>query len=290
MRSMTGYGRGAAERSGRRATVEVRSVNHRFLDIKLRGAALDPGVEEQVSARIRETAERGAITLTVHLERRGPGAAVRVDRAAARAAHAALVSLAEELGTDPPTLALVVAQPGVVLAADDADDSGAGEAVLAAADDALAQLFSMRAAEGAILARDFQARLAQLAQHIEEIATLAGAAPDEARRKLHDRVSRLLDGETPIDPARLAQEVAILADKSDVTEELVRARSHVEQLRTLSAGGSGAIGRRLDFLVQEMGRELNTMGAKSSAIEIVRRVVAAKAELEKIREQVQNVE
>src|SRR5689334_11565887 len=126
---MTGYGRGAAERSGRRATVEIRSVNHRFLDIKLRGAPLDPAVEEQVTAKVREAAERGAITVAVHLERRGPAVAMRLDRDAARAAHAALTSLAQDLGLEPPTLALIVAQPGVMVPVDDEGDAtGHGEA------------------------------------------------------------------------------------------------------------------------------------------------------------------
>jgi uncharacterized protein (TIGR00255 family) len=311
---MTGYGRGAAERSGRRATVEIRSVNHRFLDIKLRGSALDPTVEEQVTARLRDTVERGAVTVAVHIERRGP-ATVRIDAVAARAAHAALAQLAADLGTAPPTLDLVVGQPGVMVAADDGDDTGSGEAVLVATEEALAGLTAMRALEGAHLGRDLGERLDVLTTTFGELGALAAAAPEEARRRLADRLSRLLDGDA-VDPGRLAQEVAVLADKLDITEEIVRARSHVEQLRTLIAPiveggavkpsgpapararastqsertGGRAVGRRLDFLVQELGRELNTMGSKSSSIEIVRRVVAAKAELEKIREQVQNVE
>jgi uncharacterized protein (TIGR00255 family) len=313
---MTGYGRGAAERSGRRATVEIRSVNHRFLDIKLRGAALDPAVEEQITARLRDIVERGAVTVAIHVERRGPAASVRIDPAAARAAHAALAQLAADLGTAPPSLDLVVAQPGVIVAADDEDDTGTSEAVLAAADEALTGLTAMRALEGSHLGQDLGERLDVLSATFGELGALASAAPDEARRRLADRLSRLLDGDA-VDPGRLAQEVAVLADKMDITEEIVRARSHVEQLRALiapiGADGGGAapsgpapararastqsertagraVGRRLDFLVQELGRELNTMGSKSSSIEIVRRVVAAKAELEKVREQVQNVE
>jgi uncharacterized protein (TIGR00255 family) len=299
---MTGYGRGAAERSGRRATVEIRSVNHRFLDIKLRGAALDPAVEDQVTARLRDAVERGAVTVAIHVERGGPAAAVRIDPVAARAVHAAFSQLATDLGIAPPTLDLVLSQPGVLVAASDDDDgTSSAAAVLAAADEALAGLTAMRALEGANLGRDVGERLDALSTYFGELAALAAAAPDEARRRLAERLARLLDGDA-VDPARLAQEVAVLADKLDVTEEIVRAGTHVEQLRGLigpasgpvpaaaGKGGGRAIGRRLDFLVQELGRELNTMGAKSSSIEIVRRVVAAKAELEKVREQVQNVE
>jgi uncharacterized protein (TIGR00255 family) len=297
---MTGYGRGAAERGGRRATVEIRAVNHRFLDIKLRGAAVDGGTEEQLAARIRETVDRGAIAATIHLERRGP-AAVRYDADAAKAAHAALAQLAHDLGTPPPDLALIVAQPGVIVAALDEDDSAVTEAVIAAGDDALAALIAMRATEGAALARDLGTRLDAIASHITGIAARGQAQPIDARRRLDERLRRLLHDADPgreIDPQRVAQEIAILADKLDVTEELVRAQSHLAQMRALIAAPAtpatkqdkGGIGRRLDFLVQELGRELNTMGAKSAAPEIIDLVVRSKAELEKVREQVQNVE
>jgi uncharacterized protein (TIGR00255 family) len=291
---MTGYGRGVAERGGRRATVEIRAVNHRFLDVKLRGAALDGAVEDQLGTRIREALDRGAVTASLHLERRGP-TALHLDHEVARAAHAQLTSLAADLGLAPPGLALILAQPGVVVQSADDTDGEAAEAVLAAADAALAALVAMRAAEGQTLAADLDARLATLTQNLAAIETRAAAEPGEARRRIDERLRRLLGDSDPpreLDPARLAQEVAILADKLDITEELVRARSHVGQLRKLIGGPAarGGIGRRLDFLVQEIGRELNTMGAKSAAPEIIDLVVRSKAELEKVREQVQNVE
>jgi len=183
----------------------------------------------------------------------------------------------------------------VIVQGGDDGDGEAADAVLAAADAALGALVAMRAAEGQTLAGDLDARLAVLADNLTAIESRSAAQPDEARRRLDERLRRLLgEGDPPreLDPARLAQEVAILADKVDITEELVRARSHVGQLRKLIAGpaAKGGIGRRLDFLVQEIGRELNTMGAKSSAPEIIDLVVRSKAELEKVREQVQNVE
>lgn len=291
---MTGYGRGAAERGGRRATVEIRSVNHRFLDLKLRGAPIDGALEDQVGARIRDAVERGAVTATIHLERSGP-AAIRFDLDAARAVHAQLAAIAAALGTAPPELALVIAQPGVVQVAAGDDDGATGQAVLAAADLALAQLAGMRQAEGDRLAADVVARLTAIAGFLDGVSGRAQAAPAEARRRLDERLRRLLGDDKgepgrELDPQRLAQEVAILADKLDVTEELVRAQSHVAQMRALIASRGAAVGRRLDFLVQELGREFNTIGAKSAAVEIVDLVVRGKAELEKIREQVQNVE
>jgi uncharacterized protein (TIGR00255 family) len=291
MRSMTGHGRGTAERAGRRATVEIRAVNHRHLDLKLRGASLDPVVEEKLTARLRKDVERGSVTVTVHLERRGDAAAPKLDRAAARAAHDTLSALAKELGLPPPELALVVAQPGVITGGDDdADAQATGEAVLDAATAALDQLASMRAAEGKALAADLLARLDALGRAFDAVEVVAAGQPEDARRRLNERLSRLLDdGKVAVDPQRLAQEVALLADRLDVTEELVRARSHLAQARTLLAGQAAA-GRRLDFLVQELGREINTIGSKSGAAEISRLVVEAKAELEKIREQAQNLE
>jgi uncharacterized protein (TIGR00255 family) len=289
---MTGHGRATVERAGRRATVEIRAVNHRFLDLKVRGAPIAPPVEEQLHARVREQVERGAVTVTVHLERRGEAAALRLDPEAARVAHAALASLAEELGTAPPELGLVLAQPGVVTGADDlVDDAPAGEAVLEAGAQALAQLASMRATEGAALAHDIGARLDTLVALLDQIESAAAAQPDEVRRRLSDRLARLLeDARVAVDPGRLAQEVAVLADRADVTEEIVRFRSHVAQVRTLLGESRSGVGRRLDFLVQELGREINTIGSKSSAAEISRLVVEGKAELEKIREQAQNIE
>jgi uncharacterized protein (TIGR00255 family) len=295
MRSMTGHGRATVERAGRRATVEIRSVNHRFLDLKLRGASVAPAVEEQVSARVREQVERGAVTVTVHVERRGEAAALRLDHEAARAAHAELGQLARDLALAPPDLALILAQPGVVVAEDDlAEDETAAAAVLEAAGQALTRLAAMRDTEGRTLARDLGGRLESLRDLLTRIESAAAAQPEDVRRRLGERLARLLDEtRAHLDPTRLAQEVAVLADRADVTEEIVRARSHLDQVRGLLGGATapkGGVGRRLDFLVQELGREINTIGSKSSSGEISALVVEAKAELEKIREQAQNIE
>jgi uncharacterized protein (TIGR00255 family) len=283
---MTGYGRGAAEQDGRRATVEVRAVNHRFLDLKLRGAPIAPALEEQITARVRAAIERGAVTVSIHTST-ASAAAGRVDPAAARRVHAELAALAADLGVGGPDLALVLAQPGVVVASEPAADEPEPP-VAAALDAALAQLDGMRAAEGQALAAELRARLDELAALRAQVAALAAAVPAQLGKRLAERIRRLLEGADP-DPARLAQEVALLADRADVTEELVRLASHLEQARALLAG-PGAVGRRLDFLVQEIGRELNTIGSKSAAAEITAAVVEAKAVLEKIREQAQNVE
>lgn len=167
-------------------------------------------------------------------------------------------------------------------------DADAAAAASAAASAALDALVAMRDAEGAHLAADLGARLDAMAATFDALAAAGADAAVAARDRLHERLSRLLGG-TAIDPARLAQEVAVLADRADVTEELVRARSHLAQLAATMAQ-AGAVGRRLDFLVQELGREINTIGSKSTAAPIAQLVVQAKTELEKIREQVQNLE
>lgn len=289
---MTGYGRGVADHGGKRAIIEIRSVNHRFLDLKLRGAPLEPGAEERLCAAIRKQCERGAITVSVRTEERDPAAGLHVDRDAARRVHAELAALATELGiAEPVTLELLCAQPGVMVSQDSpADIESLAACIEAATIEAVAGLVRMRQAEGAALARDLVARVSRIGELAGELARHTAVAPEEAARRLEERVGRLLArSQMEVDPARMAQEVAILADRLDVTEELVRLHSHLEQVREIVAG-EGAIGRRLDFLVQEIGRELNTISSKSQSADIAQAVVEAKAELEKIREQVQNIE
>lgn len=285
---MTGYGRGVAEHAGVRATVDIRAVNHRFLDIKLRGS-ISPAIEDAITTKVRTSLERGAITISVAFEHRAPRVAARIDLEAAQRAFEQLTSLATQLGLARPDLPLVLAQPGVVT--DSTVDTGNDPtAIMTALDSALAQLDLMRTAEGKALETELVARLDELTTLRTNIAALAASMPQLVSKRLQERVKRLLEGEaTSLDPARLAQEVALLADRADVTEELVRLVSHIDQARTLLAGESAA-GRRLDFLVQEIGRELNTIGSKSSLAEISSTVVEAKAVLEKVREQVQNVE
>ena len=290
MRSMTGYGRGAVERGEVHATVDVRSVNHRFLDLKLRGGQLPAAVEDAIAARVRAAIGRGAVAVAVHLRGGAPGG-MRIDGDAAVRAHRMLAELAARLALPGPDLALVLAQPGVVTA-DDTPDDGAAAAALDALDAALVQLDAMRAAEGAALAGEIARRLDELIALRARIAELTAGVPQQIAHRLTERVRRLVDDAGAggaLDPGRLAQEIAVLAERADVTEELVRLTSHLDQVRAL-LGATGAVGRRLEFLVQEIGRELNTIGAKATTAEISAAIVDAKAVLEKIREQVQNVE
>ena len=279
---MTGHGRGSAETNGRRVTVEVRAVNHRFLDLKLR-VPVDADTERRAGEAIRRRIERGAVTVSLR-EEGSATRTVKLDLPLARGVHAALADLARELGLAAPIpLELVAAQPGVLALGEPAD----GDALfLAALDAALEALVAMRRAEGEALARDLSARLERLETLAREIGRLAAGAPSVLAARLRERLDRL---GADVPPERLAAEAALLDDRADVTEEIVRLDSHLRQARGLVAS-EAPIGRKLDFLVQELGREINTVGSKSPSAEISRCVLDAKAELEKIREQVQNVE
>lgn len=285
---MTGFGRGVVSRDEQRATVELRSVNHRYLDIKLRGS-ISPSLEDQVAAKLRAALDRGAVTVAIHAASRPGADGFHIDEAAARQRHAALIQLASALGLPGPDLALVLAQPGVVVPDD--DDNRAETLVplvLDAVDVAIGELQQARSEEGAALAHELMLRIDELSRCRDAIAALAGGLAHTLQRKLLERIAALA-GDIPADPGRLAQEAALLADRADISEELVRLESHLALARAAIAG-SGSNGRRLDFLGQEVGREFNTIGAKSQHREISAAVIEAKTALEKFREQVQNVE
>jgi len=282
-----------AERSGHRVVVEMRSVNHRYLDLKVRGAAVGPGVVDRISKKIKKRVKRGAVVLTVRATSAVSSSGVRIDLLAARRVLGELRQL-EQLGLDGGFSAeFVCSQPGVLVQAEEVgdEDEALGECADEAAEACIDALVKMRSTEGDSIGRDFTSRLDTLAELADKIGVLARSAPEDAQTRLRERLDRLLShAGVEIGPERIAQEVAILADKLDVTEELVRVTSHIEQARELLTKEELAIGRRLDFLVQELVREYNTVASKSQSAESARLVVEAKAELESVREQVQNIE
>ena len=287
---MTGYGRGTCEVAGRRLVVEVRSVNHRFLELKLRMPWADAALESHVTAAIRARLSRGAVTISVRDEGGGTGQAVRADVGLARQYHHALTEIRAAVGLEEPvSLALVAAQPGVISVGEGVTDPEAlWRAIAPGLEAALDALVAARGREGEALRADLQQRLGTLERMQRELGALTAEAPENYRKKLRERLERALKpGE--VDAQRLAQEIAILADKADVTEELTRMAAHVAECKRLT-DESGANGRRLDFLTQELNREVNTIGAKSQSAPVAARVVDAKAEVERLREQIQNVE
>jgi uncharacterized protein (TIGR00255 family) len=292
IRSMTGFGAGRAEQGGEAVAVEVRSVNSKFCEVRARLprelSALDPAIAKAVKARIA----RGALDVTLRREGAGAigGPLPEINLPLAAGYAKALREMQSELGlTGELGLAELLPLEGVVRLAERAPDAGEAEAAaLSALDRAISALEEMRAREGDSLARDLRARLEAIETHAEAIRELSPRSVEAYRDRLAARVAELSRG-TPAEPARLAQEVAFFADRVDIAEELTRLQSHLSQVRALLDAG-GPVGRKLEFLVQELNREVNTIGSKSQNAAISARVVDLKAELERVREQIANVE
>ena len=290
IRSMTGFGAGHGASGGEELDVEVRSVNHKFCEVKVRAPRELAALELDAAKAVKERLARGGVE--VSLRRPGPagGLAPRIDVALAESYARAFADIAARLGlSGGPTLSDVIGADGVVRLEERAVDvEAAREALRGGLGAALDALVAMRAREGEALGRDLAGRLAHVEALVARVADLVPTAVTAHEARLQERVQELARG-VALDPARLAQEIAILADRTDVTEEITRLRSHVGQVRALLSSGEPA-GRKLDFLVQEMHREVNTIGSKSQSAEIAAAVVEMKAEVERMREQVQNVE
>lgn len=287
---MTGFGIGEAALGEGRVALELRALNHRFLEVRVRvpnELADHASFLEQLA---RERLSRGRFDLGVRLV----GAAMppaRFSRERARAVYQTLLELRDELapGTEVP-LGAVTALPELVTAPIELDNDDLQRALRAAFEAAEGRLNAMREREGAALRREVDLRLESCERLIESVRIRSGSLVETVRARLRERVDRLLSGTSvAVEAGRLEVELALLADKSDIREELVRLSSHFEQFRELLKA-SDPVGRRLDFLLQEIGREANTIGSKSQDAPIAHLVVALKAEIERIREQVQNVE
>jgi len=289
MRSMTGYGAGAAPLGGGELHLELRALNHRFVDVRVR---LPQEIGDQgafLEQLVREKLERGRVDVSVRLGGAAlPPARFSVERA--RALHSALGALRDEVapGTELPVSALA-SFSALLLEPVVADVEAVRGALAQALTRALAELASMREAEGAVLARELKSRL-ETARHLaHSIRERSGGLVGLQRARLKERLDRLLTGSAPLDVSRLETEVALMADRADISEEMARLESHFQQFDKL-CDAAGPIGRQLDFLLQEIARELNTTGAKSQDAPLAQLVVQTKVEVERMREQVQNVE
>lgn len=291
VRSMTGFGRGEAVRGRRRVTVEVRAVNHRFLDVAARLPKTVSPLEERFRSLVAGRVSRGRVEILVSLDEVGEGPRpVKVDLSLARGYLEALRELKSALGTPGEiTLEMLLDLPGVLSVEEATDPETLWEAAQEATEKALDELVRMREAEGGRLAADIRQRLVAIGESVEAIAARVPEVCREYRTRLEERIREVL-GEVPVDEGRLLQEVALMADRASTAEEVVRLRSHLVEAEAMLAEPSAPVGRKFDFLLQEMNREINTIGSKSSDVELARQVIAVKAELEKIREQVQNVE
>ncbi len=289
---MTGYGRAGGDAGGGAGfSVQINSVNRKGLETKVYLPSAWDELESGVVEAVKKVALRGTVQVRIELESAGTGTAADFDEAAAGALLDRVVAFAGKramMNSVPSMDALVQVALQFRRKVEPPALATARAAVLAALDQALADFAAMRATEGAALRRDFEARLALLSEHIEAIAERAPAVVVAAREALLKRL-REAGLELRVEDERVLREIALFADRCDIAEELTRFRSHHAQLKKLLAG-SGEIGRKAEFILQEMGREVNTTGAKANDYEIARRVIELKNELERIKEQIANVE
>jgi len=290
--SMTAFARSETVTAGITVNMEVRSVNGRNLDVNVRLPSRYLGLEERIRSVLVKRLTRGRIDIRVQIQdKAAESLSFDMDEDRAAAYYQALERVRQKFGIETPiSLDLLIDAGGIIKPVEVEPDPQACLAVVdGCLETVLADLIDMRKTEGAFLARDFDARLTFIEQRVRDIEAASTDLPDHYRRRLQERISTLTRGIVEIDPARIAQEAALLADRSDISEELVRVYSHVEQFRDLIRSDEPA-GRKLNFLIQEFNREFNTMGSKTGQVQISHRVVEVKAELEKLREQIQNVE
>ncbi len=291
IRSMTGYGRRESAWAGGSVTVEVRSVNHRFCEVVARLPRCLSELEEDLKKTVQSRCQRGRIELTVALSGGKEGEKrLSLDRSLARQYQRLLRDLQRELHLGGTVdLALLAGFRDILFVSEQPLDSPRlKQTVKRLLTGALADLDAMRRREGQALARDAKERLRAIRDEAEAVSARAPLVAQEAFGRMKERVQKLI-GSSPIDQGRLSQELAQYADRCDVSEELTRLGSHLTQFEE-ALKSREPVGRTLDFLLQEMGREVNTTGSKANDAEIAARVVRIKGELEKIREQVQNIE
>lgn len=293
MKSMTGFGRGAAQGEGYNVAVDLKTVNNRFLDVHLRTSTELSQVEPMVRKRVGERLSRGRVDVNVSVERTSE-VSYEVNRPLIAGFIQAMREMQREFGlAGEPDVNVIARLPGAMQAARTGVSEGALKGVEQALEEALDELEAMREREGAALAAEMGARLDEIERNLPVIESLAGGQVDNYRARVNKRISELLarDGLeiVELDQGRLSQEVAYLADRSDITEETARLRSHVAQFRA-ALGETGDTGKRLDFLLQEFNREANTVLSKSTDLAIKEAALNIKAAVEKLREQVQNVE
>jgi uncharacterized protein (TIGR00255 family) len=289
LKSMTGYGQGTASGENFTVTVDLRSVNHRSLDIHWRAPQDLAPLEIPLKKQIQAAVSRGRVDVTINFIQTA-SAVYELNRPLIRGYMEAMRMMREEFGlAGEADLATIARLPNVLLPS---TANGLSEAVVqgveAAMTHALTALVAMRAVEGHQLQKEMLARIERIERYVAIIESDAGGLVDAYRDKLRKRIEELLD-KSSIDETRLAQEVAYLAERSDITEEIARLKSHLVQLKEL-VGSDGEIGKKLDFLLQETNRESNTILSKSSEISICDSAIEIKTEVEKLREQAQNVE
>ena len=291
IRSMTGYGRAVMTLNGREITVEIRSVNNRFLDCSVKLPRAFSYAEDAVKQKIKEQVSRGKVDVFISVNTTaGENVKISLNRPVLEGYLEALRTIVADYGVrEDISVTSLTRFPEVFLMEKPEEDEAQNTAdIVAVAQQAVSTYNAMRETEGAALAADLRSHAAVILSYVEKVEARSPVTVAEYRSRLENKLREVLES-TTIDEGRILTEAAIFADKVAVDEETVRLRSHLNQLEGLLQNG-GAIGRKLDFLLQEMNREANTIGSKGNDLEQTRNVVEIKAELEKIREQIQNIE
>ena len=294
IRSMTGFGRGEYSDGKRNVICEIRTVNHRYADISVKMPKRYSFAEEKIKALIKEMVRRGKVEVSIIVENLTEGdITIRLNSPVAQQYIENLKELKERYGlTGEIDLKLVSSMPDVLKAIPDVEDEEEVTAVICeSVKAAVSRLDEMRTTEGAKLAEDLLMRGELIREIVKKIEKRAPLVAEEYREKLEARIRELVEDKVDIPADRILVEAAVFADKANITEELVRLDSHMIQLKAfLTESGEGTVGKKLDFLVQEMNREANTIGSKANDLEITSLMLETKSEIEKIREQVQNIE
>jgi uncharacterized protein (TIGR00255 family) len=289
--SMTGYGKGEASSDGLAINIELRSVNHRYADISIKAPRFLLPFENELRKLINQKLKRGKIDLYIQTDFTGDfGQKPVLNKSLAEAYMNLFADLSQHCNLQPDVPVELVANQRDVITVQEQlpDEEEAIRLIRAAVESGLERIVSMRQAEGEAMQRDMAERLDALKVYVVKVEQRAPVVVTEWQQKLKDRLARLPE-DVSFDPQRVAQEIAVFADRCDITEEVTRFRSHIDQFELLFQSDE-PVGRKMDFLSQELNREANTMGSKANDAELARVVVEMKAELEKVREQVQNIE
>ncbi|MEW6377527.1 MAG: YicC/YloC family endoribonuclease [Thermodesulfobacteriota bacterium] len=291
LKSMTGFGRGEGETSLGKVFIESRSINHRYCDINIKLPKRLVPFEARIKEMIRSEVSRGRIDISLKLDNTGEGKVqLSVDFQLAEQYFNALEALREKFGLkEDITLKLLAEAKDLIAAREELGDvEPFWQEIVPILKKSFRDMDQMKRSEGESLVKDLQQRLERIAHELEVIKQQFPSSLNTYWNRLHERIRSILGG-TEVDPSRFQQEVAFLAERTDITEEIVRVESHLAQFANLLRGEE-PVGRKMDFLLQEIHREVNTISAKANDAEISQRVVEMKGELEKIREQVQNIE
>lgn len=291
IKSMTGFGRGNYENEGRTYNVEIKAVNHKYSDISIKLPrflnCLEDGIRKKISANV----SRGKIDVFITFENYSSiGTEIRLNKELANTYIKELTELANETGIQNNINVMEIAKfPDVLKIDEESQEELIGKELNFAIDDALNKFIQMREIEGTKLIEDIEKRINLIENKVEEISKYSSTLVQEYIVKLEARVKELLKTDV-VDENRIAQEIVIYSDKCSIEEELTRLRSHISQFKKLIKENNSPIGKKFDFLVQEMNRETNTIGSKANCLEITNRVIDIKTEIENIREQIQNIE